>query len=331
MFMPEYTITPAILSSISTIEYGKAVIDNTTILPVWERQLQKDALIKTLQNTLALLGTNIETQTVKAIVDGLTKANTPFLQNMQNTIAETNTAAINNELHEEELKKFHKLLTQNVLTETKQGAYRTIRQPHHTNPIEVLAKIVQLFDWYNSLDAKETHPVITSAILRAQLELIKPFENYNEVVANLTVYTSLKSKGYGFKKYISLEDYFYKTKRDYEKAITGITANADVDFTSWLEYFCEGVAYDVSNVSEKVKLLVRDTKIAKATGRVRLSQRQERIVEYLQDYGVLQNKDFPMVFPSVSEDSVLRDLKVLLDKGIIQKSGSTKSSRYELS
>jgi DeoR/GlpR family transcriptional regulator of sugar metabolism len=61
-----------------------------------------------------------------------------------------------------------------------------------------------------------------------------------------------------------------------------------------------------------------------------VSERQERIIEYLQDYGMLQNKDFPRIFPNISEDTVLRDLKVLIDMGIIQKTGSTKSSRYVL-
>ncbi len=330
MFVPEYTITASILSSISSVEYGKAVIDNTTILPVWEKQLQKDAIIKTLQNTLASLGTNLDTQTVKSIVDGMAKAESPFISNLQTALNETNIISTSNELHEEELKKFHRILTQKMLSETKQGSYRTTRQTNKTDPVEILAEIVQLFDWYNSMDARETHPIITASILKARLETIKPFENYNETVANLIVYTTLKSKGYGFKSYISLEDYYYKTKRDYEKNLNEST-EIDTDFSAWTGYFCEGLSYEVSNVSEKVKLLVRDTKIAKATGRVRLSQRQERIVEYLQDYGILQNKDFTTVFPNVSEDSVLRDLKVLLDKGIVQKSGSTKSSRYELS
>jgi len=45
----------------------------------------------------------------------------------------------------------------------------------------------------------------------------------------------------------------------------------------------------------------------------------------------MQNKDFPKLFPGVSEDSILRDIKVLLNQGIVVKTGSTKSSMYELS
>ena len=48
MFVPEYTITPLILANIATIEYGKAIVDTTKILPSWRKQLQKEASVKTL-------------------------------------------------------------------------------------------------------------------------------------------------------------------------------------------------------------------------------------------------------------------------------------------
>jgi len=77
-------------------------------------------------------------------------------------------------------------------------------------------------------------------------------------------------------------------------------------------------------------LLSKDTKISQASGSANLTERQEIIVEYLQDYGKIQNKDFGIILPDVSEDSVLRDLKALMDKDIVVKKGKTKSSRYEL-
>ncbi len=113
------------------------------------------------------------------------------------------------------------------------------------------------------------------------------------------------------------------------EALNGINFE-DNDYTQWIEYFSEAFATQASTAQEKVKLLAKDTKVAKASGRNKLSPRQERIVEHLQDYGLLQNSDFTKLFPEKSGDSILRDLKALLDKGIVKKMGSTKSSRYEL-
>jgi Fic family protein len=38
--------------------------------------------------------------------------------------------------------------------------------------------------------------------------------------------------------------------------------------------------------------------------------------------------DLKKVLPMVSDDTILRDVRDLLEKGIIKKTGSTKASRY---
>lgn len=329
MFLPEYSITPKTLKNIAAIEYGKAIIENTTILPSWESQLKKEALVKIVHGSLQMLGINIDQQKIKSAIDNINKTTNQETMNIILATQLANEISNNKELEEVDLKYIHKTLTEGILPKVKQGAYRGNKIPGKTNPEKILAMVVQLFDWYNSLDAKETHPIITSAIIKAYLEVIKPFEELNNIASNLLSYTSLKTLGYGFKDLISLETYYKNTKNDYEEQINSLEQD-EPDFTRWIEYFTDGLASEVSTTAQNVKLLAKDTKIAKATGRTRLTGRQERIVEYIQDYGLLQNKDFPTLFPDVSEDTVLRDLKALIELDIIQKVGSTKSSRYEL-
>ena len=59
-----------------------------------------------------------------------------------------------------------------------------------------------------------------------------------------------------------------------------------------------------------------------------LTERQAKIVEYIQNVGYLQNQQFKELFPTVSEDTVLRDIKELVNNNLIKKVGSTKSARY---
>ncbi|MBW6441556.1 Fic family protein [Patescibacteria group bacterium] len=329
MYLPEYSITSKTLSNISIIEYGKAIIENTTILPSWESQLKKEAVVKIVHGSLQILGINIEQQKVKAAVDDINKTlNQEALNIIKGAFLATEISK-NKEFEEVDLKYIHKTLTEGLVPKVKQGAYRTTKIPGKTKPEEILAQIVSLFDWYNSLDAKETHHVINAAIMKACLETIQPFEEMNEITSNLITYVSLKTSGYGFKDLISIENYYKNTKPEYRHEIESIDQD-EPDLTRWIEYFTEGLASEVSTVSQNIRLLAKDTKIAKATGRTRVSKRQERIIEYLQDYGMLQNKDFPRIFPDLSEDTVLRDLKSLIDMDIVQKLGSTKSSRYEL-
>jgi len=322
MFVPEYSITPKVLKNISIIEYAKAVIENTPILPSWENQLKKEAKVILVQGYLINMGLNLDGLKVKGYLDNLDN-NTPLeFMDLIKTLDLVGSLSQKKDFTEIEIREIAKTLTH-------KGGYRDTKISKKPNPEELLALIVQFFDWLQSLDGKETHPIIAAAITKGFFEKIVPFKSSNKIISSLISLLFLNSAGYDLKNIVFLENYFEKTRREYESALLNVSLES-ADFTSWIEYFTEGMSIELSNVKEKIKLLARDTKIAKATGRVKFTSRQERIVEYLQDYGVLQNKDFEKVFPDISEDSILRDLKVLIGKGIIQKSGSTKSSMYEL-
>lgn len=327
VYVPEYTITSEILKNIASIEYSKAVIESQAVLPHWEQQLQKEAAIRTIKFSLSSEGLNFEANEIKKYLDGISKKTSDEVRDFKNALDEVDDVSQTKELDELEIKGIHKTLSEKLLPETKQGRYRSNKLEGGAAPEEILASIVELFDWYNSLDAQETHPILTSGIMLSQMEKIKPFDLMNSSIAKLTMRICLKVGGYGINDYYSLEELFVDSRVAYQKALDGID---EEDLSSWLEFFTSIMSREVSNVKEKVVLLARDTKLAKASGRVNLTPRQERIVEFLQDYGLLQNRAFPKVFPDVSEDSILRDLKVLIDGGIVVRRGSTKSSRYEL-
>jgi len=324
MFLPEYTITSKIIRNISDAEYARAVIENTPILPSWEKQLKKETRIRTVSALLKLSGITFDASEVKKYVDGLLSNVSPEMSNVSEALDELAKSSRANTLDEDRLKHLYE-----TVSGTKRSAYRGKRIEGKVSPEEILAKLVQFFDWLATRNAIESHPLIIAAIVKAYLEIVQPFENYNQIASSLMAEIYLKTSGYHFGGYVSIIDYYQKSGGEYEQLINSLGLRG-IDFTEWVEYFTEGFAIESMNAKEKVKLLSRDTKVAKATGRAKLSDRQERIVEYLQDYSILQNKDFGRVFPDVSEDTVLRQLKVLMDRGIVVKRGSTKSSRYEL-
>lgn len=306
MFVPEYTLTAKTLKNIGAIEYGRAIIENTVILQNWEKQMQNQTLVDGIRSNLQLEGFNIYTE------------DKPEVQNMKIAL----TTDRQSEISENDLKNINHVLT-------GKSVYRSSPISDRTKPAEILAEIVEFFDWLNSIDARDSHPVLVAAITKARLEKIVPFENYNSASANIIALAVLRSFNYSLRNFVNVSLYFNRGKKEYFEHIKNLTAHVN-DFTQWIEYFSEGLAAQVVSAQEKVRLLAKDTKIAKATGRIKLTPRQEKIVEYLQDYGIMQNKDFIKLFPDKSEDSILRDLKILIDYSIIHKAGSTKSSRYEL-
>lgn len=327
MFIPEYTITAKTLKNIASIEYGKAIIDSIVVLQNWERQIQTQTLVDSISANLQLEGLAVSDDVVKKAANQLL-TNPPIeVSNFKKAFDYSIEASKHRELNEETLKYINTVVTNEL--NTKKSIYRSNNITGKTLPEEILAEVVELFDWLNSMDARDTHPVVAAAITKARLEEIVPFESFNTTTANIMTNVVLQTVNYSFRNFVDISIYYNKGQKEYFKLTAYLTKNTN-DFTQWLEYFSQGYAMQVATTQEKVKLLARDTKVAKATGRVRLTQRQEKIVEYLQDYGLIQNKDFPKLFPEKSEDSILRDLKVLIDLGIIQKAGSTKSSRYEL-
>ncbi len=327
MFVPEYSITSEILKNIATIEYGRALVENTKVLEHWGKQLEKEAIVKTIDTALTLDSFVFDQEVIKKCVDGLAKKSPLEIENFKEALEEIKQIAGTNEIDETDIKQIHKTLANKVTVQTKQGRYRSTKIENSTKPEEILAEMVELVDWYNSLDAKDTHPIIVAAIVHARIEKIRPFEDLNNSIALVFSRIALNIGGYSLKGYLSFEDFFVKNKRMHETSLETIEKD---DFTEWVEYYTDAVAREISNLREKIALLARDTKIAKASGRVELTDRQEKLVEYLQDYGLIRNQDFEAIFPDISEDTVLRDLKVLMQKGIVVKRGKTKSSRYEL-
>ena len=330
MFFPEFTVTQKTLKNIGTVEYSRAIADSVKILPAWEKQLRKEALTLRIYSLLKTEGTGVDEQTVKASLEGFTENKPQEVTNFDDALRSVKEIGRKLELEEIDIKYINQTLTQRLMPKTKQGAYRTMKKNDKPDPGEILARIVTLFDWLNSLDARENHPIITAAILSAEILRIEPFENFNQSTASMAFDLVLESYSYSLGGLIEIDSYILSSRKEFEEALAEIEKN-NFDYTHWLEYVTHGFSTKTYNLVEKIKLLEKDTKVAKATGRVKVTERQERIIEYLQDYGLLQNKDFPVVFPGISEDTVLRDLKSLLDRGIIKKSGSTKSSRYELS
>ena len=84
-------------------------------------------------------------------------------------------------------------------------------------------------------------------------------------------------------------------------------------------------------IKEKVQRISTDARIKDKLGeQVMLNERQMMIMEYLHRHNQMSNKDFRKIFPDFSDDTVLRELKFLRQKGLLKKTGGTKKAIYVL-
>lgn len=187
----------------------------------------------------------------------------------------------------------------------------------------------ELLSFINTVPAETIHPVLKSGIVHYEFVRIHPFIDGNGRVGRALSTLVLFQEGYDIRKFFSLEEYFDLNAVEYYNALQSVTRN-EGNLTEWLEYFIQGLAIELTKIREKVEHISVDVKLKEKLGGtpVMLTERQLQIIEYIQKVGYLQNSGFKQLFPFVSEDTVLNDLKVLLNAGLVKKQGKTKAARY---
>jgi len=139
----------------------------------------------------------------------------------------------------------------------------------------------------------------------------------------------LYADGYDIKRFFALEEYYDQNLDTYYKALASAEEEGD-DLTHWLEFFTDGLAVELTRVKNKVLNLSRDVQLKNQVGQVALNERQIKLINFVQKKGHIKNQDWQKLFPDVSDDTILRDLKDLMKKRIIKKEGRTKSAQYIL-
>ena len=213
-----------------------------------------------------------------------------------------------------------------VVVKNNQTGQVSFRPPEAST---IPSQIKDLLVFIESSQNQDIHPVLKSGIVHYELVRIHPFLDGNGRVARALSTLILFLEGYDIRKFFSLEEYFDSKASEYYDALQSVEKTGG-DLTKWLEYFTEGLAIELSKIKEKVERISVDGKLRERLGGkpLLLTERQLGIIEYIQKVGFLQNQAFEELFPMVSEDTILNELKVLLQTGIIKKQGVTKGAKY---
>jgi len=349
MYSPKYVISNKILKNIGAIEASKEIIESAPLVPTFQKQFQTDAVIKTIHHGTHIEGNDLTYLQTKKILEGQEVYGRP--RDIQEVINYRNVITLLDELafkrggyEPDMLKEIHKLTVEKIVSPEKIGVFRTsqvVIKDEVTGEVvfspppfvEVPYLLDDFFAWLNSSEALEIHSILKAGITHYILVAIHPFVEGNGRVSRAFATLILIRDGYDIKKFFSLEERFDSDPASYYEAFSLVDKQSKNigarDLTAWLEYFTQAVAAELSQIKEKVKKLSIDTRLKVKMGeQVSLSERQVRLFEYVSDQGSAGMLDLKKVLPMVSDDTILRDVRDLLEKGIIKKTGSTKASRY---
>ena len=354
MYSPKFSITNKILKYIGRIEAARDYIENAPLVPAYEAKFRQEAIIRTVHHGTHIEGNPLDTGEVAAVLEGQTidakDRDVQEILNSREVLKYIDKRKTTNDqrlkLSEKELLKIHQLTVNRVLSSDKAGKFRTtqvvvknsktgevsFRPP---SPVQVRDLILDFVAWLNSDPASEIHPVLLAGVVHYVLAYIHPFVDGNGRVARSFATLVLFNKGYDIKKFFSLEEYFDRDGQRYYATLQSVSNQkvdnlSDRDLTIWLEYFCEGLAAELERVREKVKKLSLDSRLKGRTGQIGLSERQVKLVEYIENNGSISNRAWRSLLADFSDDTILRDLKDLQKKKLIKKKGSTKGAVYVL-
>ena len=357
MFVAKYTITNQIVKHIGIIDASREMITNSPLIPAWEAKFRKEAIERTVHHGTHLEGNRLTEEEVQNVLDGVeVLARDRDIQEVINyrnvvkfidsvtdqigpgkpyyltieTILEVHRLTVDRLINPEATGKFR--TTQVVLKDSKSGEVSFTPPP----AVEVPYLVEDLINWINSPEVKELHPAIKAGIVHYELARIHPFVEGNgrtaRAVANLLMFLD----GYDIRRLFSIEEYFHNDTYDYYVSLQSVSNqpvmdNHERDLTPWIDYFVKIVAIEFNKIKERVKRISADARVKDKLGeQVQLNERQMVIMEYIHRHKAMQNKDFRKIFPDFSDDTVLRELKFLKQKGLIKKVGGTKKASYIL-
>ncbi len=342
MFKPLFKISNQTANALTAIERARGFLEAATLSQEWLEKMQNKALVLEAHHTTHIEGTQLTLKESEQIWQGQHLADVnpddeKELLNYRDAFELVSSYVGDGQpITEGLIREIHKRLVQGVRGDSATpGLYRKIqnyvansktKEVIYTPPpvYEISNRMQALVDWLN--EEETIHPVLVSGIAQFHLVHIHPFLDGSGRTARLLSTLCLYRKGYDFKKLFTISEYYDRNRADYYKAIQSVREN-DMDMTGWLEYFSEGLAVQLREIKSLGKQAITQSLLAKEH---HLSERQRLAVEHMATEGGLSIQQFEKMCPDVTRRTLQRELKNLIDKGLVESSGATSNLIYQL-
>ncbi|MEM6338297.1 MAG: Fic family protein [Pseudomonadota bacterium] len=341
-FNPKFEITNKIAQSLTTIERARGFLDAATLSEKWIKQMQNRALVLEAYHSTHIEGTELTLEQSRKLLDGKSVPHTnpddvKELLNYRKAFELVADYLDSGELITESLiREIHKELVIGVRgNSAAPGEYRKIQnyvvnsktgKVIYTPPaaFEVPSMMSELSSWINAEEI--INPILIAGIAQFQFVHIHPFLDGNGRTGRLLSTLCLYKRGYDFKKLFTISEFYDRDRNNYYKAIQGVREN-NMDMTSWLEYFTGGLSIQMQEIRSTAEKVIKFDIIK---DKYKLSSRQESALNFIIKYDSLTIKDYENICPGVNRRTLQRELKAMIECGIIVTEGATNQLIYKL-
>lgn len=337
---PRFNITNSITAALTRIERARGFLEAAKLSEDWIREMGERALVLEAHHTTHIEGTRLTLEQSERLWAGeeVPEANPDDALELLNYRQAFDLVAeyldSGSPITEGLVREIHKRLVEGVRGgSASPGAYRKIQNyvvnsatgeivytppPAHDVPIMMAG----LVEWLNG--EKETHPVLVSGIAQFQLVHIHPFLDGNGRTSRLISTLCLYRAGYDFKRLFTISEYYDRDRGAFYRAIQSVRER-DMDLTGWIEYFVDGLSTQLAEVKQRGEQAIRRDVLVKQYG---LSDRQSKALQYVIEHGSLTIQNFERLCPEVNRRSLQRDMKKMVELGILFAEGETHNLLY---
>lgn len=194
---------------------------------------------------------------------------------------------------------------------------------------KVKEEMNKFLKWFNN--SSPIDPVLKAAIAHFWYIIIHPFDDGNGRIARAISDLMLARADKTSERYYSLSSQILVERKQYYK-ILQIVQHSTGDITEWLNWFLNCLKKSLLETETTLQKILRKTEFWKIHENTEFNERQRLVLNKLFDgfEGKLKSSKWAKI-AKCSPDTALRDIKDLIDKGILrQELQGGRSTNYEL-
>ena len=215
----------------------------------------------------------------------------------------------------------HKIIVARYRTEEMQivsGAMGKEKVHYEAVAATDVEKEMKLFlDWFND-DTIQIDPVLKAAIAHFWFIIIHPFDDGNGRIARAISDRMLARSESSKERFYSLSKQIMAERNDYYAVLKKTQHNNDI--TDWLVWFLNCLKTALLETENSMQNILLKTEFWEKHKDILINERQRLMINKLFDdfYGKLTTSKWAKI-TKTSTDTALRDIKDLMEKGILQQ------------
>jgi len=341
MFKPRYIITNKLLANIKRIAEVIVGFNNRSFSKVMLHKMERRAREVSAYSSTSIEGNPLPLTEVKKIL----KNRPEHIRDSEKEVLNYNKALVELDklikadkiiLNINWLKKIQAMTTEGLIEKYKMGHIRKepvfVNNPRMRKTIywppdqqEVAPLLKDLFEFLDK-NTKKIDPLILAGIFHRQFVIIHPFMDGNGRTARLATKVLLAKMGLDTFNLFSFENYYNQNVARYFHKV-GLIGNYydlkdKIDFTSWLEYFTDGIIDELLRVKKELEKEAAGPEFA-------LKDYHKKLLEFIKEKGFIVDKDYAQL-TNRSKPSRNLDFRKLISLGLIIKAGKGKATYYKL-